>query len=69
MSEEVHFHEIVSTNDYTKSAFIRYDPTKTKYCNSENTSPVVTCNESKNAKKQKQAKNVYSSAETKKTHY
>ena len=42
----------------SKSSFTKYDPSKVKYCNSENTYPIVTTNKWQSAKKQKEAKNV-----------
>ncbi len=59
MCAEGHTIEITFSGlDAAKSAFNKFDKTKAKYCNSENTSPVITCNERLVTKKIKLAKNV-----------
>jgi hypothetical protein len=69
MCAEGHTIEITFSGlDVVKSAFNKFDKTKAKYCNSENTSPVITCSERQVTKKMKLAKNVALLSETIEAH-
>jgi hypothetical protein len=64
MSAEAHPIEIIFTGLDSNSAFSKFDKTMAKYCNSENTSPVITCSEWQATKKLRLAKNVIFKTET-----
>ena len=69
MCADAHPIEIIFSGlDCSNSAFIKFDKTKAKYCNSENTSPVITCSEWQATKKLKLAKNVRFQSETSQAH-